>query len=120
MCKAGAHDVHPRGREDVRKGQRHKQSSREAISRAQRERWKRTVEDDALALKLIGQCEKWEFAERMECSIEVAERRLKKLIEGGYAERFRVKGRSGFVYVATLSAGDGLRGATRRRRRELT
>ncbi len=61
---------------------------------------------DVEALRSMGQATRWEFAEKMGCSERMAHGRLKRLVDEGYATKFRQRGSSAYTYVMTVNSGE--------------
>lgn len=100
----------------MKKGTHHTEATRRKISEA---RTVPAVQRDLAILQRLGKAQVFEFAGASECSEQAAKMRLKRLLEGGYAERWRPRGSSGYIYTARIEPGD-LQILARRRHRDPT
>jgi DNA-binding MarR family transcriptional regulator len=64
-----------------------------------------TVAEDAKTLRLMGQASPLTYAERVGCSEKTASNRLKRLVEWGYAERWRERDARSYRYTITIPPG---------------
>ena len=63
------------------------------------------LQEDAETLRLVGPMNKITFAERVGCSERIAHLRLSRLVEAGYADRWKERGASAHTYTAVIPAG---------------
>jgi hypothetical protein len=87
------------------KGFKHTDESRERASRAYRDPTSVLLEDQQI-LRDLGTAMVFEYADHCNVSDQVAHKRLVRLVEEGYADRFRKRGHGNtWIYVATMPAG---------------
>jgi|GEM_PF-6451260 len=94
-------------------GKHHSDVTKQKIAAALR----RPLDEDARALRLIGQTTVWDFAERMGCTEKTARKRLGRLVEAKLANRWRgPRGSRGHVYAIAVQPGAEVKQANKLRR----
>jgi Fic family protein len=104
------------GRARVRKGQRQTDEAKRRMSETKLVPLEERIESDREALRLLGQTDRYLWSEKFGCSEATATLRLSRLVEAGYASKFRQRGANAYTYVATVAPGD-IQIVNRRRRR---
>jgi hypothetical protein len=89
----------------VKQGFKHTDESRERTSRTHLDPTG-VLLDDQKALRELGTAMVFEYAEKCAVTERIAHNRLVKLVEEGYADRFRKRGHGNiWIYVATMPPG---------------
>lgn len=89
----------------MRKGQKQSDAARKRMSETKSVPVEQRISEDHERLRLLGQTDKFKWAEKFGVSENVAANRLNALVDAGYAERFRPRGATAFTYAITIPAG---------------
>jgi hypothetical protein len=89
----------------MRKGQKQSDEARARMSETKRVPLGQRIEEDRERLRLLAQTDKFLWGEKFGCSDKVAAKRLNRLVEAGYAQRFRPRGATAFTYTIAIPAG---------------
>ncbi len=99
----------------MRKGQKQTDEAKRRMSETKRIPPEQRIQEDRERLRLLGQTDRFVWAEKFGCSEKTANQRLGRLVEAGYAERYRQRGASAYTYTITIPPGAQI--VSRRRRK---
>jgi hypothetical protein len=103
----------------MRKGTKQTDEARQKMSETKSIPLEQRIAEDRERLRLMGQTNRFLWAEKFGCSEKTAIVRLNRLVDSGYAEKFRERGAIVNTYVTTIPPGAqliGRRGPIQRRK----